>query len=40
MNHQACLDASHDTSALNIVVPAAPAAEACVPGVPPLGCVA
>jgi len=37
---QACLDASHDTSALNIVVPAAPAAEACVPGVPPLGCVA
>lgn len=37
---QACVDASHDTSSLNIIVPATPAAEACLPGVPPAGCPA
>mmetsp|Transcript_80152 Transcript_80152/g.98172 ORF Transcript_80152/g.98172 Transcript_80152/m.98172 type:complete len:356 (+) Transcript_80152:51-1118(+) len=35
---QACVAAGHDTSALSIIVPAAPAAQACDVGVAPAGC--
>ncbi|CAK9066099.1 unnamed protein product [Durusdinium trenchii] len=37
---QACVDATHDTSALNIIAPANPPTEACDAGVPPTGCPA
>ena len=36
---QACVAAGHDTSALNIIVPAEPVAQACDAGVAPAGCV-
>lgn len=35
---QACVAAGHDTSALNIIVPAVPAAQPCDAGVAPAGC--
>ncbi|CAK9095902.1 Uncharacterized protein SCF082_LOCUS45036 [Durusdinium trenchii] len=37
---QACVDATHDTSALNIIAPANPPMQACDAGVPPTGCPA